>query len=307
MTVKFKVVGCSSASDVHVAENLTCAETYRFWSTAAPERKAYVDLDLLEPTKIASLRVVNAGSAFVEVLVGSKDTAAADYQVLLPITSLMTLHDVRDGTNKSRSVVFGTDKLSKYVLLVCLPYFSRTVAAKKWQTVRIVVTQPFLQPTYIGLACVEVHADTPHAHGGAGAGVAFVIPSIDDDDTPRSKSIPNLFAQRQRTVTNAFAMQTQTSATTSAPTPQPISNPVSQTLPSSQQPVPTPKPITKPKSSISPSGTHGHLKPHQSTSPSTQQPPSQSNHTQAPTSSPSQATKYSPSQRKTALVCSSDR
>eukprot|EP00698_Gefionella_okellyi_P020458 TRINITY_DN641_c0_g1_i2.p1 TRINITY_DN641_c0_g1~~TRINITY_DN641_c0_g1_i2.p1 ORF type:complete len:345 (-),score=62.06 TRINITY_DN641_c0_g1_i2:864-1898(-) len=244
VSVPFKVISCSSSDDVYPASNLMLPEHYRFWSTAAPEKKATVELQLAEPTKISSLTIINQGSAFVEVLVSSSTNPGTE-QVLLPVTGFMQFADVVSGTNKSRSMTFTDDKLQKAVM------------AQKWDRMKLVCTQPFREPTRIGLALVQVFADRPYAQPGPGKGAAaFVIPSLDDDETP--KAATNLFSVRHTLSATAIAPKQQSTLSfTTKPSPAASVSPVK----------PSP-----PKPTQSPSQPSYHTTPPQPQQPKPQQP-----------------------------------
>lgn len=54
----------------------------RYWTTAEAEKKAWFEVELEKPEKIARLSVVNAGAAFVEVLVAHEDVVKLEeYEV----------------------------------------------------------------------------------------------------------------------------------------------------------------------------------------------------------------------------------
>ena len=80
--------------------------------------------------EILGLEVVNANSMQIEVKVGIKGMAADRFEVLLPLTSLMTWQDAGKGNNTAGTRSFDSRKLT------------RRVTSKKWGLVRIEIHQP---------------------------------------------------------------------------------------------------------------------------------------------------------------------
>jgi DNA-repair protein XRCC1 len=104
--------------------------------------RASVLFDLVEPSLLTGVELVNAGSAFVEVLVGKSSWPASEqFQVLLPVRSLGDLDDVMTGNLDGP---FRSTALSE------------SVKKQRWDRVRIVCSQPYAPTSNFGLASVKL-------------------------------------------------------------------------------------------------------------------------------------------------------
>nr|XP_022341040.1 DNA repair protein XRCC1-like [Crassostrea virginica] len=140
------VVSFSNAETNHPAENLLKPEGTYKWKVP-PGKPATVVLQFEKVTEIHSIDIGNEGSAFVEVLVGkSTATSEQDYEVLLVASSFMTPVESRNETNRNSVRMFGPEKLNK------------SVAAQKWDRVKIVCTQPFNKTASYGLSFITFHS-----------------------------------------------------------------------------------------------------------------------------------------------------
>lgn len=91
----------------------------------------YAKLD--EETKIKQINIENESSAFVEVLVKNSNIKGVDdFDVILSVTSFMSPSECKSNTNGNRLKLF-TEETSLF----------RDRANMKWDTVKIVCTQPF--------------------------------------------------------------------------------------------------------------------------------------------------------------------
>nr|XP_022340749.1 DNA repair protein XRCC1-like [Crassostrea virginica] len=140
------VVSFSNAETNHPAENLLKPEGTYKWKVP-PGKPATIVLQFEKVTEIHSIDIGNEGSAFVEVLVGkSTATSEQDYEVLLVASSFMTPVESRNETNRNSVRMFGPEKLNK------------SVAAQKWDRVKIVCTQPFNKTASYGLSFITFHS-----------------------------------------------------------------------------------------------------------------------------------------------------
>jgi hypothetical protein len=92
LSLKSKIISCSSQTKENPVTNLLSPEYYRFWQTDGNADKAVVELEFKDgPTKISHLEIGllilwlifqgNAGSAFIEVLVGNAKDDPEKYSV----------------------------------------------------------------------------------------------------------------------------------------------------------------------------------------------------------------------------------
>ncbi|XP_060906032.1 DNA repair protein XRCC1 isoform X1 [Labrus mixtus] len=144
--IKLKhVVSCSTEDTTHKADNLLSSDTYRKWKAARPgEKQTSVILQFEKEEQVHSIDIGNEGSAFIEVLVGnSSATRDQDYEVLLVTSSFMSPTESRNGTNMNRVRFFGPAQLQK------------SSAQEKWDTVKIVCSQPYSKHIAYGLAFIK--------------------------------------------------------------------------------------------------------------------------------------------------------
>jgi len=111
------------------------------WETDGEASKALLEIKFKKSIQIGGIRVENVNAAFLEVLV--KNEADKEFQVLLPIKMVRTFQDCKKGKNRSKVLTFDSNDFHKPVLV------------KKWQYMRISVTQPW-EETVIGLAKLQV-------------------------------------------------------------------------------------------------------------------------------------------------------
>eukprot|EP01133_Synstelium_polycarpum_P008977 gene8977-10528_t len=137
------VTHCSSESEVHKSSNALLDDTYRVWSTDQPTDLAVIEFQFPEPTIIKAIDVMNAGSAFIEILVGHSSWEETEFQVLVPLTNFLSMSDSKNKVNRTRVKRF--DKLS-----------SQT-SHRKWEKVRVVCKQPFNNDN-IGLSLIRFYA-----------------------------------------------------------------------------------------------------------------------------------------------------
>jgi hypothetical protein len=139
----YNITACSSEDPKNPVSNLKNADLYRTWQTNGYVKKATVDIAFSKPTKIALVDIGNAGSAFVELLVGKQDSSDEQFQVLVPINSQMGVHDSKNGINKNRTK--------------CFEKFTTDVGNKEWDRMRIVCTQPFTNNSAFGLSYLFIN------------------------------------------------------------------------------------------------------------------------------------------------------
>jgi len=142
------VVSFTSEDPKNPADNLLKPEDYYKWKCATPgENRCVVELQFDKATKIHSVDIGNNGAAFVEILVGrSSWDSSQDYKVLLAASSFMSPSESKLGTATFRVRMFGPDKLNK------------SVAAEKWDRVKIACTQPYNKTECYGLSFVTFHS-----------------------------------------------------------------------------------------------------------------------------------------------------
>uniref|UniRef100_UPI00358E0124 DNA repair protein XRCC1-like n=1 Tax=Myxine glutinosa TaxID=7769 RepID=UPI00358E0124 len=140
------IVSCSSEDSVYRAENLLRADTFRKWQSAAGVTQAAVILQFEKAEKISQVDVGNAGSAFVEILVGNSSDDANNFQVLRATSALMSPAESRRGEEQNRVRMFGHDDLCKPILL------------SRWDRMKVVCSQPFKKTLPFGLSFLRVHS-----------------------------------------------------------------------------------------------------------------------------------------------------
>ncbi|GAM17119.1 hypothetical protein SAMD00019534_002940 [Acytostelium subglobosum LB1] len=138
------VTYCSSESEVHKANNTLLGDTFRVWQSADATTQATIEYQFDRPHYIRAIDVTNAGSAFIEILVGQATWEPKEFQVMVQMTTFMTQSDSKDMTNKARIKRFDGAKLN-----------SQTTH-RRWEKVRVVCMQPF-NPAHIGIANIKFY------------------------------------------------------------------------------------------------------------------------------------------------------
>lgn len=111
------------------------------------EKKAYVILELSEPTLINGIDIGNEHSCFIEVLVARKGDPESEFKELLLTSSFQTPAESRNSENVNRVRCF-----SKAA-------FVESVASKPWELIKLVCTQPFNSRVQYGVAFVTIYTD----------------------------------------------------------------------------------------------------------------------------------------------------
>ena len=106
------------------------------------------EIHLTITIKTGFINVGNAGSAFIELLVGSSMwPSAKDYVTLLPSQMLMSPADSKTGKNNS-----GVKRFDKGV-------FAKGVTDSEWDRLRVICRQPFARRKEFGLQFVDIIED----------------------------------------------------------------------------------------------------------------------------------------------------
>ncbi|XP_018018970.1 DNA repair protein XRCC1 isoform X2 [Hyalella azteca] len=145
--IKFASIASFTSEDLnHPADNLLRSQTYRKWRIAPTEcgKPASVTIKLEKLSTITAVDIGNDGCAFVEVLVARDDN---NFEVLLPASSFMSLLQSRNGTDMNRVRMFTAHHLNK------------NISSQKWNTVKLVCTQPFNKMNAFGLTFVTLTTD----------------------------------------------------------------------------------------------------------------------------------------------------
>jgi hypothetical protein len=72
MFTQWKILPLQSTTGARTFRETFVFDIIRFWATAQPERKATVEVEFAQPEKIAVVNIVNAGAAFIELLVAKQ-------------------------------------------------------------------------------------------------------------------------------------------------------------------------------------------------------------------------------------------
>jgi hypothetical protein len=112
------------------------------WETDGEASKALLEIKFKKGIQVGGIRFENVHASFIEVLV--KNDGDKEFQVLLPIRMVRTFQDCKNGKNRSKLCTFDSNDFHKPVLV------------KKWEFMRISVTQPW-EETPIGLAKLQVY------------------------------------------------------------------------------------------------------------------------------------------------------
>lgn len=181
------------------------------WRCKAGEKQATVILQLLKPSVISSIDVGNDNSAFIEIFVGKTTSDEFEVihhtntritlchlhffivlQVLLVTSSLMTLHECKNGLNINKVRFFGPEQLSP-------------ACKESWDRVKIVCTQPYIKQAKFGLSFVTFHSkDVPQmevqpskdVHQSQTIQLGSFTLKNEDDDSDSFASAGRLFAKR---------------------------------------------------------------------------------------------------------------
>ncbi|KAN0003651.1 hypothetical protein ACTFIZ_009810 [Dictyostelium cf. discoideum] len=143
--IDLSVSCCSSESEFNKSSNVLLDDTYRIWQTKDKTGKAFIELQFPIPSLIHQIDITNAGSAFIEVLVGLVTWEPTEFLVLVPLTNFMSLSETTNKTNRNRMKSFDTSN------------FSSQTVPRKWERVRIVCSQPWLDDN-LGISLVKIYA-----------------------------------------------------------------------------------------------------------------------------------------------------
>ncbi|BHF65618.1 positive regulation of DNA ligase activity [Sparganum proliferum] len=140
-----RILSYSTEDKAFPASNLLKVNAFYKWKCEeAGAKQAFVIFKFSQAYQFNRLDIGNEGSAFVEVLV-SRSTTDDSFEVLLPSSSFMSPLDAKQGTGLNRVRIFSGDDLTK------------SVAAQKWDVVKIVCTQPFSKTIQYGLSFIRFY------------------------------------------------------------------------------------------------------------------------------------------------------
>lgn len=183
-----RIISISSEDQAHKAENiLNVSDSHQTWRCKSGEKQATVILQFLKPSVISSIDVGNDNSAFVEIFVGK--STSDEFQVLLVTSSLMTLHECKNGLNVNKVRFFDTDHLS-------------SASKESWDRVKIVCTQPYIKQSKYGLSFVTFHSkdipeDIPQKEPIQSQSIQLGSFTLrNDDDSDNISSVGRLFSMR---------------------------------------------------------------------------------------------------------------
>lgn len=179
-----RIISISSEDHAHKAENiLNVSDSHQTWRCKSGEKQATVILQFLKPSVISSIDVGNDNSAFVEIFVGK--STSDEFQVLLVTSSLMTLHECKNGLNVNKVRFFDTDHLS-------------LASKESWDRVKIVCTQPYIKQSKYGLSFVTFHSkDIPQKEPIQSQSIQLGSFTLrNDDESDDISSIGRLFSKR---------------------------------------------------------------------------------------------------------------
>jgi hypothetical protein len=137
----YEIQRANSESKDHPVFNLNKSKGK--WETDGESTKALLEIKFKKAIQIGGVRFENVNAAFIEILV--KNEADKECQVLLPIRMVRTFQDCKNGKNRTKLLTFDSNDFHKPVLV------------KKWEYMRISVTQPWDNDTPIGLAKLQVY------------------------------------------------------------------------------------------------------------------------------------------------------
>ncbi|KAN0015451.1 hypothetical protein ACTFIU_008182 [Dictyostelium citrinum] len=172
--IDLSVSCCSSESEYNKSSNVLLDDTYRIWQTKDKTGKAFIELQFPTPSLIHQIDITNAGSAFIEVLVGLVTWEPTEFLVLVPLTNFMSLSETTNKTNRNRMKSFNTSK------------FSSQTVPRKWERVRIVCSQPWLDDN-LGISLVKIYAPPSNKSTGSSTRLSLSS-SASSNVTPQIKS-----------------------------------------------------------------------------------------------------------------------
>lgn len=109
------------------------------------EKSCFVVFKLDTPRIISAIDIGNERSAFVEVRVANSKQDPPAYKEILLATSFMTIVEAKSESNPNRVRFFKIQALIE------------SVAAQKWDLVKVICTQPFNSKLKYGLSFVTLH------------------------------------------------------------------------------------------------------------------------------------------------------
>uniref|UniRef100_A0A0X3P385 BRCT domain-containing protein n=1 Tax=Schistocephalus solidus TaxID=70667 RepID=A0A0X3P385_SCHSO len=140
-----RILSCSTEDKAFPASNLLKVNAFYKWKCEeAGAKQAFVIFKFGQAYQFNRLDIGNEGSAFVEVLV-SRSATDDTFEVLLPSSSFMSPMDAKQGKGLNCVRIFGGEELTK------------SVAAQKWDVVKVVCTQPFSKAIQYGLAFIRFY------------------------------------------------------------------------------------------------------------------------------------------------------
>ncbi|KAN0037117.1 hypothetical protein ACTFIV_002452 [Dictyostelium citrinum] len=173
--IDLSVSCCSSESEYNKSSNVLLDDTYRIWQTKDKTGKAFIELQFPTPSLIHQIDITNAGSAFIEVLVGLVTWEPTEFLVLVPLTNFMSLSETTNKTNRNRMKSFNTSK------------FSSQTVPRKWERVRIVCSQPWLDDN-LGISLVKIYAPPSNKSTGSSTRLSLSSSASSSNVTPQIKS-----------------------------------------------------------------------------------------------------------------------
>ncbi|XP_050422184.1 DNA repair protein XRCC1 [Adelges cooleyi] len=139
-----RIISISSEDLNHKGENiLNVNDSHKTWRCKSGEKQATIILQFLKPSAISSIDVGNDNSAFVEIFVGK--STSDEFHLLLVTSSLMTMHDCKNGLNVNNVRFFNANQLSP-------------IAKESWDRVKIVCTQSYIKQAKFGLSFITFHS-----------------------------------------------------------------------------------------------------------------------------------------------------
>lgn len=109
------------------------------------EKSCFVVFKLDKPRIISAIDIGNERSAFVEVRVANSKQDPPVYKEILLATSFMTIVEAKSESNPNRVRFFNAQALIE------------SVAAQKWDLVKVICSQPFNSKLKYGLSFVTLH------------------------------------------------------------------------------------------------------------------------------------------------------
>uniref|UniRef100_A0A1I7WVN0 XRCC1_N domain-containing protein n=1 Tax=Heterorhabditis bacteriophora TaxID=37862 RepID=A0A1I7WVN0_HETBA len=145
-TLPFKhVQSCSTSVSGYEPENLLdIYKKSRSWKGVAGKDSNTVILRLEKEDYVRNVDIGNEFSAFIEVLVSKSCELEAIFSVLIPSTSFMDPIECRNERNGNRVKMFGPSHMNS------------SIAAQKWDLVKITCKQPFNKRLHYGIAFVRL-------------------------------------------------------------------------------------------------------------------------------------------------------